>query len=71
MRSRNPQKRRCSHAHVLEEDFKKEPQDKKFLEQWQKIQETKKNGDVRGYEVLLFGMMEQWKQEYRKAAEDR
>ena len=55
----------------LEEDFKKEPQDKKFLEQWQKIQETKKNGDVRGYEVLLFGMMEQWKQEYRKAAEDR
>ena len=55
----------------LEEDFKKEPQDKKFLEQWQKIQETKKNGDVRGYEALLFGMMEQWKQEYRKAAEDR
>ena len=55
----------------LEEDFKKEPQDKKFLEQWQKIQETKKNGDVRGYEALLFEMMEQWKQEYRKAAEDR
>lgn len=59
-----------SHA-CLEKNFGKEPQDEEFLAKWEKIQERKRAGNMQEYEELLVLMIEQWKQEYRKAAEDK
>lgn len=58
----------CAEENVGE---RSEPDDPEFLKQWQEIQEQKQNGNTQMYEKLLLQMIGQWKQEYRKAAEDR